>query len=313
MSSIRGCNIMGSLGKINWEDLNPFKLVALTSFSVICETGVTYPLWTIKTHQQVDSVASSSVRQAYRNLTAQGGVKQLYRGFGTYATCSIPSYAAYVTLYNYTKSALGFESGFKENDCTWHVLALAPMVSGLLADIVSLSLYIPVDLCVQRLQVASKQTSLTSIASELYSQHGIRGFFKGSSATIATSGVISSVWWLSYENLKKAFQQKFEDKLPQHQQGPLMYVPHVAAGAMSSIMASSLANPLDVLKTRIQVLDLQTSLWNGLKVLIREEGLLGAFKKGLTAKLLMVAPLGAISSFTYELVLFYSLKDSPQH
>jgi solute carrier family 25 protein 38 len=311
-----------AVGKINWEDLNPVKLMCFTGISVVAETALTYPMWMVKTIAQTQTGDSgSSMTQIFKNIRGSGGFTNLYRGFGTYALLSLPSYTSYVALYNWSKSALGYQSGFQaegggdgQQGSTQQSSAaqkLAPMASGLFADFVSLVLYVPVDLCVQRMQVtATERTPLRTIAADIYRQHGLKGFYKGSAITVATSGVISGVWWVAYENLKKTFQQTVEQKDPKHKHKIVdSYMPQIVAGSLSSMLASTVANPLDVLKTRIQVMDLQTSMYQGFKDLIKQEGLWGTWKKGLAPKLLMVAPLGAISSFTYELVLYFSVKD----
>ncbi len=238
----------------------------------------------------------------------EGGTRRFYKGYLGYVTLAFPSYAVYVVLYNWSKSALGFESGYKSEEEHLNgnaVERVAPLAAGLFADVVSLGIYIPIDLCAQRVQVAKSETSFVGEFKSVYKKKGIPGFFQGSAATLAVSGLASSIWWLSYENLKKSFQETTAQSRITNS-FVLEYLPHIAAGSMSSMIAATCSNPLDVLKTRIQVLDMKTTLFQGMKQLVKEEGFFGTFRKGLAAKLMMVTPLGGISSFAYEMVLYYS-------
>jgi hypothetical protein len=298
----------GEMGKLNWEDINAFKLCGFTGISLAAETAIVYPMWIIKTLHQISGAKSPlSVRDSFRTLWKEGGPRRFYKGYVGYVGLAFPSYAVYVVLYNWSKSALGFESGFHDNDDQRHIASFVPLAAGFFADIASLAIYIPIDLCAQRLQVSKTPTTFVGEFRNVYRKKGVPGFFQGSAATLAVSGLASSIWWLSYENLKKSFQESVEQSKFKNSH-VLEYGQHFAAGSISSIIAATCSNPLDVLKTRIQVLDMKVSLVDGMKQLIKEEGLFGTFRKGLAAKLLMVTPLGGISSFAYEMVLYYSRK-----
>jgi hypothetical protein len=95
-------------------------------------------------------------------------------------------------------------------------------------------------------------------------------------------------------------------------------LPQVGAGFIAGTMTSTIINPLDVVKTRLQVQDSQPlaqtqkiryrNILHGLIQLYYEEGVRGYFR-GLVPKLLSRGPLSALSSLLYEIVLHLSRND----
>lgn len=51
------------------------------------------------------------------------------------------------------------------------------------------------------------------------------------------------------------------------------------------------------------------SFMQGMKTLVREEGIRGALLRGMIPKIMVTAPLGMVSSLVYETVLYMSRKD----
>ena len=95
--------------------------------------------------------------------------------------------------------------------------------------------------------------------------------------------------------------------------------PQLAAGFIAGTVTSSLINPLDVVKTRLQVQDSQSpstagkpkpyrNFVHGLRQVYVEEGVRG-YVRGLVPKLVSRGPLSAMSSLMYELVLYMSRMD----
>jgi hypothetical protein len=77
------------------------------------------------------------------------------------------------------------------------------------------------------------------------------------------------------------------------------------SGAGAGSFVAVVSNPLDVIRTRVQVDGI--GVRETVRTLMREEGWRG-FMKGASARLLMLAPNGAIIMSAYELVKRLSLK-----
>lgn len=198
-----------------------------------------------------------------------------------------------------------------------------------LADAVSICLYVPGDVIVQRLQVInSPYKSTFDAVRRIYTEEGIKGYYRGLGATFIVSILASSIWWTAYENVKKLLyspsilpylvwsKSSDENNIDIHR------IPQVTAGFVAGTVTSACVNPLDVVKTRIQTQHIPTlgtnkstviykNIFHGLKCLWSEEGMQGLLR-GVLPKLMSRGPLSALSALIFELVLFYS-RDDIQH
>ena len=95
-------------------------------------------------------------------------------------------------------------------------------------------------------------------------------------------------------------------------------MPGMLAGFCGGGLAALASNPLDVVKTRIQTssggIDVSTgtgvrAVIKALSQLVKEEGVKGAFFRGIVPNFMATAPQGVVSSVCYESILVLSRKD----
>ena len=81
---------------------------------------------------------------------------------------------------------------------------------------------------------------------------------------------------------------------------------HFLAGISAGVINAVVTNPLDTMKVRVQTkVGAGTSALNCLYQMVRQEGL-GGLGKGLAPKILMAAPVSALSGVCYEVVMSLS-------
>lgn len=195
-----------------------------------------------------------------------------------------------------------------------------------LADAASILLYVPCDVIVQRLQIAnSPYRSAFDAVKQIYLNEGIKGFYRGLGATCLTTALASSIWWTAYENVKSVLYSPsllpyfIRKDSASDNKSEVHRVPQILAGFCAGTITSAAINPLDVVKTRIQMQNIRTlgtttttiiyrSTFHGLQCLWRDEGIHG-FLRGVVPKLISRGPLSAMSALVFELVLYYSRKD----
>lgn len=73
----------------------------------------------------------------------------------------------------------------------------------------------------------------------------------------------------------------------------------IVCGALGATVASAITNPLDVIKTRLQVDTSYVGIRDCVRRTLREEGV-AAFKRGLGARILWLSPSCAISIAVFE-------------
>jgi len=281
---------------VEWEMLDKSKFFPMSmasSFTIRC---FLYPLTLIRTRLQVQTGNSvySGTYDAGRKIFHSEGFKGLYRGFFVSAF-QVVSGVCYVSTYESVRHILDKQGIVTDNK-------IKAFVGGGCASIVGQTIIVPFDVISQHLMLLgqlSGKTKLTpevkasvnpfnihvegvskaKIAAEvtkhIYSRDGFRGFYRGFTTSLATYVPSSAFWWTFYH----FFQETYDKVIPP-------FVPYTAvqcAAAMSAGCASCmLTNPLDLIRTRVQVQ--RKPIPETLKHLWRTEGI-KIFSKGLTARL----------------------------
>lgn len=335
------------------------------------ENALFYPFYVLKTREQADNralgkSALETSKAHLRTLLKEQGVRGMYRGFVSSNLTAFPAYAVYMGVYTAAKEELGYEAGEKSSNSPFNYSSVyAPFLAGLIADGASVALYVPGDVIVQRLQLKdSPYSGFADACKQIYRTDGMAGFFRGIGATFITSGIASGIWWLIYESVKnemyvsldrKEKLKKLTDPVvevkavdPTTLETPSMWqqftsvnrVPQVLAGFIAGTFTSVMINPLDVVKTRLQVQDTYgqqahdatkkaaaaagtaaaatvepppptkryKNMFHGLYRIYIDDGIRG-YWRGVMPKIVSRGPLSAMSSLLYEVVLHLSKTD----
>lgn len=310
----------------SWDQIDlPKFIVSLTVFSTL-ENIVFYPFSVLKTREQSDHSKLSPLQSFKYHLSAsikhQHGLRNLYKGFWFSSGANLPAYGAYTAVYTSVKQYLGYIPGKSVHEIGY-IAAFAPLIAGAVADVASVPLFVPGDVITQRLQLASSPYKNARDAfRQIVNQSGYSGLFVGLNATIITSTIASAVWWQSYETTKSfLYKPNIIDNLywPNSESGSVNRWPMILAGFVAGEVTSIVVNPLDVVKTRLQTQastqlsgvtnQVQyTGTFSGLRQLWQHEGAAGLFR-GVVPKMLSRGPLSAVTSLTYEFILYYARKD----
>lgn len=276
--------------EIDWARLDKVKFlyVGMAVFSGV--TTVLYPLSVVKTQQ----MALASAPRGLRGAKATGaailkaeGPRGLYRGFGTTILGLIPARIVYLTTLEAVKA--GVTSSCEARDIgPAETAAIASSVGGGVASLTTQAIIVPVDVVTQRLMIAGsrgwggtanarmdpgamslfhkKRINGLQMARKIVKAEGLRGMYRGFGLSVMTFVPSSALWWGCYGGYQKLLWQQLDDLLggdgtssgdilsrPTHQ---IVGVQTVAAAA-SGITTSLMTNPLDVIKTRLQVTESQ--------------------------------------------------------
>jgi len=288
---------------VEWQKLHLGRLALAISTTSFLENALYHPWWVLKTREQVETtninkggVWWNSYRYA-GNILKREGIGSLYRGFWAGSIGSLPSAYIYLVTYHRFKhelsqfSAPGLQSS-------------APFIAGVLAEVTALLLFVPIDVITQRLQIQKSTRSSLWVASEIVYHEGLFGLYRGTFLTGLKLGIGSGIWWLAYENTKTGICS-ITGKEPTVPAG-------ILSGFIAGVLSTVVTNPLDVVKTRIQmqVADLQgktpTRMMDGFKEIWLKEGWKG-LNRGLIPKLVSQGPLSAFWAVIYEVVLKFSV------
>jgi len=122
----------------------------------------------------------------------------------------------------------------------------------------------------------------------------VRGFYRGITRGLQTYVPFVGIYWLAYEDLKRRA----------HSDALLSFM---ACGFAAGGFAATVTTPLDVLKTRTQTAA-QHEPRPSLRSILRADGV-RAFTRGMSARVLWIAPASAITIGVYEKALLWIERD----
>ncbi|XP_028663730.1 solute carrier family 25 member 33 [Erpetoichthys calabaricus] len=241
--------------------------------------------------------------QVLRSILEKEGPRSLFRGLGPNLVGVAPSRAIYFAAYS--KSKEKFNGIFVPDSSLVH------MCSAGFAAFVTNSLMNPVWMVKTRMQLERrvrgvKQMNAIQCAKYVYQSEGIRGFYRGLTASYA--GISETIiCFVIYETLKKQMAnirlsspaRKGSDK------GASDFFGLMIAAAFSKGCASCIAYPHEVIRTRLREEGSKYKyFFQTARLVAVEEGYL-AFYRGLLAQLIRQIPNTAIVLSTYELIVYF--------
>lgn len=281
---------------------------------------ILYPSELLTTRIQADchssSGTSTTLRLAY-NIVKKDGVGGLFKGFTASSIGSFPGQYLYYLSYEQSCDVLQ-KSSLVKNSNVGRFLSYS--LSGAIAELVSSVAYLPCDIVTQRLQMHGsasfyytryQQSNAISAIRQIIKQEGPAGFFRGFASYNITYAPSSMIWWLGYElsktiipNLKLSSDWYFHFKL-------------IICGCIAGTLTSFITNPLEVAKTRLQLLEvssqsdfslLRKGFFHILSQIYKNEGMSGLFK-GVKLRLVFRVPGSALTIFGYEYIKALSLQN----
>lgn len=157
----------------------------------------------------------------------------------------------------------------------------------------------------ERYQNPNFSTTINSI----YQTEGFRGFFRGFWPYMIVNGPGSAVWWASYE-LCKRFLHQWRNNYYRSGAEYISPLNSFLSGGFAGVISCIVTNPLDVARTRIQLLEVQNQrererLKMGFTTILKEifakEGLWGLYK-GIKPRIFIRAPGSALAFVGYEIL-----------
>jgi len=294
---------MAHLVNVEWQKINLGRLAIALGTTSLLENLLYHPWWVLKTREQAEVINRSGGvwRNSYhfaRKILQKEGIKALYRGFWAGSIGSLPSAYLYLISYHKAKHELT-----RRAPPTLQITV--PFIAGILAEAASLLFFVPIDVITQRMQLLNTlgRNSFT-VAKDLIKNEGFLSLYRGTLLTGLKLGIGSGVWWLAYEQNKSSIVT-ITGREPSAISG-------IISGFIAGILSTIITNPLDVVKTRIQMqvpngigIPYRKAI-DGFKDIWLKEGWRG-LNRGLAPKIISQGPLSAFWAVIYELVLKYSL------
>ncbi|XP_068082387.1 S-adenosylmethionine mitochondrial carrier protein homolog isoform X2 [Anabrus simplex] len=173
------------------------------------------------------------------------------------------------------------------------------IVAASVAEVVSCLVKVPTEILKQRQQVGIYSSDILKSCSKIYSENGIRGFYRGLSSTILREIPFSIIQFPIWEFLMA--------RMGHRKKRELSPADKALCGAIAGGIAAALTTPVDVVKTRVMLSE-KNSFNNGrerkmlavLKRIYFHEGVQGLFA-GFVPRTMWITLGGAIFFGSYEL------------
>ncbi|XP_051919260.1 solute carrier family 25 member 44-like [Hippocampus zosterae] len=297
---------------IEWEDLDKRKFYSFGVFITLSIRATVYPATLIRTRLQVQRGKSlyNGTLDAFVKILRAEGVRGLYRGFMVNSFTLI-SGQAYITTYELVRK---YVSKYSDDN------TVKSVVAGGLASMVAQSITVPIDVVSQQLMMQGQGEHLSrfrpnahseagktrrvfgqtrSIVAQIFAADGLPGFYRGALASLLTYIPNSAVWWPFYH----FYAEQLSNLAPA---GCPHLVLQAMAGPLAAATASTVTNPMDVIRARVQV-EGRSSITETFRQLIKEEGFWG-MTKGLSARIISSTPTAIVMVVGYESLKKLSLR-----
>lgn len=304
----------GAIQIIEWEDLDKRKFYSLGVFMTLTTRATVYPASLIRTRLQIQKGKTlySGTIDAFCKILRTEGVCGLYRGFMV-NTFTLISGQAYITTYELVRK---YVSHYSQSN------TIKSIVAGGCASLVAQTITVPIDIVSQhimlqgqgeymtrfktepKMMLAPSKSRLTfgqtrDITVQIFAEDGFRGFYRGYVASLLTYIPNSALWWPFYHFYAEQLSYLAPSSCPH-------LLLQAIAGPMAAATASTITNPMDVVRARVQV-EGRSSVIGTFKQLLAEEGVWG-MTKGLSARIISSLPTSVLIVVGYETLKRLSLR-----
>jgi hypothetical protein len=229
-------------------------------------------------------------------LSAQEGIRGFYGGYGTVFMFSMPTNAVYFASYSAFKR--DYRNRFGDNSAS-------DLAAGFSAQICASVLWTPFDVVKQRLQVQNQNArgaeGVFGMIRQIAAKDGWIALYRGIFAGWAVWCPFSAIYFATFERVnEKLLSMQPSPEVTKQRRFGLDLLSGMTAGAIGGV----LTQPLDALKTRLQVSTQQggtLTILSLLNKMLKEEGVLPLYR-GVWGRVLWLAPGTGITIAVFSMV-----------
>merc|ERR1712137_295643 len=304
---------------IKWQHLDKRRFYAFCVLGFVSLRTLTFPAGLIKTRLQNQRAHTGTQYRggfdAFLQIVRRERLRGLYKGYLPLTLGMVPTQMIYLSVLEGVRSHAQVFTQLQGD--TWGPASARNALAGACASMSSLCVVVPTEVISQQLMVQEGRhdrfSSTRSAMRAIYQQEGIRGFYRGWGATVCVYAPNSCIWWSSYGAIKPSLQ-RLREWLGDTSNPPswgTQFLIEGLSGSCSGVIASTLTNPIDVAKTRIQILDEGPAsgprrLVPMMRALYVEAGW-RAFTRGLSARIFNSIQVSFLLIVGYEQIKRWSL------
>ncbi|KAL7533726.1 hypothetical protein ACHAXR_006326 [Thalassiosira sp. AJA248-18] len=329
----------GSKADTQWSDIDKSRLYSIGTVMYSALTVVLHPLTVAKIRRQVlkNNGQSPSINPPNSSAAFLNNVSQYYRGLGVVVSMAMPARIIYISTLEFSREKVSTNArqfildppsalATYDKEIAGLLPLVTPLSGGVAGGLAALSsqiLVVPMDVISQKLMVMEdsvykEKGSTIKVARSIISKEGWRGLYKGFGLSLFTSLPAGSIWWATYAGCKDQLSVYGEPDVCLYNDVlrsiPLVVrqgIIQVTSAFSAAVAAAVLTQPLDTIKTRLQVGNAgsmkpkKSSILSVVKELTSTPGLY----KGLLPRIAHMGIWGSVLSAAYEALKLVSRKD----
>jgi solute carrier family 25 protein 44 len=313
----------------DYSEINKVRFFTIGTVLYSGLTTMLHPASVIKVRQQVLGSGEGVGRISLGGVLADAkqlkwdGIRNMYRGLGVVLSLAVPARVIYVTALEGTRVGLTTVLNDLDVASPTTVATISAGMAGGIAAVASQLMAVPMDIISQR-QMVSNTTPTPStrsiVQSVLASNEGVRGLYRGFGISLFASLPTGTVWWATYAACQEQLAPQsspsthpLDESIISSLHPTIRWIAvQLCSGVSAAVVAASLSQPLDVVKTRLQVASSDSksvmtdvSCSNIVKTLWNEPGIQG-FYKGMLPRMIHMSLWGTILASAYEYLKFIS-------
>ncbi|CRH03061.1 mitochondrial carrier protein, putative [Plasmodium relictum] len=257
-------------------------------FASIISRTLLYPLDTIKTNKQVHinnyKTYQNFDKFFFFSFIKKFGFKGLYKGFLFASLTTIPATSLYFCCFEYLKlKRIDFKKKYKEkseDENFDHLNYFDYFSLGLLAEIISCIIFVPIDVVKERLQ-AQKYLQLREynksyyLIKDLINRDGFFRLYRGYTSTCLTYGMFGGFFFF-FQNIGQKLMKELSIESSNFNSFQLNLI--------CSFLSGLITSPFDVVRIRYQIQEKNKTLFyynnsfDGINKLLKEGNIFNLFK-----------------------------------
>ncbi|KAK1745186.1 mitochondrial carrier protein [Skeletonema marinoi] len=314
---------VGRRNETTWSDIDKTRLYGIGSVMYSALTVALHPLTVAKIRRQV------ATNNNQTTFNSGSFFQNYYRGLSVVVSLAIPARIIYISTLELTRELIDtntrqfiFNPPPSMAAYEKQLQSLSPFVTpfsggiaGGMAAVSSQAIIVPMDVISQKLiimeaTVYRQKGSAVNVMKSIIATEGYGGLFRGFGLSLFTSLPAGTIWWASYAGVKDQLNHYADPNYPMEaipviaRQGFVQ----VTSAFSAALAASILTQPLDTIKTRMQVAKGKPVFFSPVAVAKELASTSGLFK-GLLPRIGHMGVWGSVLSAAYEYLKFVSRKD----
>mmetsp|Transcript_25279 Transcript_25279/g.38220 ORF Transcript_25279/g.38220 Transcript_25279/m.38220 type:complete len:333 (-) Transcript_25279:28-1026(-) len=314
---------VGRRNETTWSDIDKTRLYGIGSVMYSALTVALHPLTVAKIRRQV------ATNNNQTTFNSGSFFQNYYRGLSVVVSLAIPARIIYISTLEFTRELIDtntrqfiFNPPPAMAAYEKQLQSLSPFVTpfsggiaGGMAAVSSQAIIVPMDVISQKLMVMEanmyrQKGSAMNVMKSIIATEGYGGLFRGFGLSLFTSLPAGTIWWASYAGVKDQLNHYADLNYPMEaipviaRQGFVQ----VTSAFSAALAASILTQPLDTIKTRMQVAKGKPVFFSPVAVAKELASTSGLFK-GLLPRIGHMGVWGSVLSAAYEYLKFVSRKD----